>query len=44
MLVDSLLQEGEHAHLWGDVPILFVAAALLWWLRPSQSAEGSASP
>ncbi len=35
MLYDSFAREGEHAHLWGDVPLLFGAAALLWWLRPS---------
>jgi len=35
MLYDSFAQESEHAHLWGDVPLLFGAAALLWWLRPS---------
>jgi len=34
MLYDSFAREGEHAHLCGDVPMLFGAAALLWWLRP----------
>jgi hypothetical protein len=38
MLYDALAREGEHAHLWGDVPPLFAAAALLWWLRPSGQA------
>lgn len=37
MLYDSFAREGEHAHLWGDVPMLFAAAALLWWLRPSDA-------
>ncbi len=37
MLYDSFAREGEHAHLWGDVPMLFAAAALLWWLRPRGS-------
>jgi hypothetical protein len=44
MLLDSLLQKGEHAHLWGDIPLLFVAAALLWWLRPSESGDRPGDP
>lgn len=34
MLYDALARGGEHAHLWGDVPLLLCAAALLLWLRP----------
>lgn len=35
MLYDSFAQQGEHAHLWGDVPLLFAVAAVFWWLRPT---------
>jgi uncharacterized protein DUF6632 len=35
MLFDSMAQTGEHAHLWGDVPLLFATAAVFWWLRPA---------
>jgi hypothetical protein len=38
MFYDALAQQGEHAHLWGDVPLLFAAAALLLWLRPADDA------
>ncbi len=34
MLYDSFARSGEHAHLMGDVPLLFGAAALPAWLRP----------
>jgi hypothetical protein len=34
MLYDSFARPGEHAHLWGDVPLLFAAAGVLSWLRP----------
>jgi hypothetical protein len=39
MFYDALAQQGEHAHLWGDVPLLFGVAALLWWLRPAAPAS-----
>ena len=34
MFYDSLVQSGEHAHLWGDIPPLFIGAAILFWMRP----------
>lgn len=43
MLYDALVQTGEHAHLWGDVPLLFAVAALFWWLRPAAPVERRAA-
>ncbi|MBI3785114.1 MAG: hypothetical protein HY270_17120 [Deltaproteobacteria bacterium] len=36
MTYDSFAQEHEMMHLVGDVPVLFVLAALLIWLHPSR--------
>lgn len=38
MLYDALARTGEHAHLWGDVPLIFGVAAVFWWLRPPEPA------
>jgi hypothetical protein len=40
MAYDAVARENEHAHLWGDVPLLFGAAALFYWLRPSDADPG----
>ncbi|HKJ24135.1 MAG TPA: DUF6632 domain-containing protein [Myxococcota bacterium] len=40
MAYDAVVQQGEHAHLWGDVPLLFGVAALFYWLRPSERGSG----
>lgn len=42
MLYDAFAQTGEHAHLWGDVPLLFGVAAFFAWLRPRER-EGRAA-
>jgi len=36
MAYDAVVQENEHAHLWGDVPLLFAVAAIFLWLRPTE--------
>jgi uncharacterized protein DUF6632 len=44
MTYDSFAQEHEMTHLVGDVPILFVLAALMLWLHPrwsSRSMDGA---
>ena len=35
MTYDAFAQEHEMTHLVGDVPLLFVLAGVLYWLRPS---------
>lgn len=40
MFYDAWAQENEHAHLWGDIPMLFAVAALFWWMRPSGPPPG----
>jgi len=42
MLYDALVREGEHAHLWGDVPLLFAVAGVFAWLRPSAATKTTA--
>lgn len=42
MTYDAIVQPNEHAHLWGDVPLLYVTAAFFWWLRPSERAPAPA--
>jgi len=37
MLVQALVDETERANLLGDVPALFLVAALLWYLTPKKS-------
>jgi len=41
MAYDSMAQQNEHAHLWGDVPLLFVVAAFFLWLRPSEAGAAT---
>mgnify|MGYP001304260108 CR=1 FL=1 len=36
MLVQSVVDETEHANLMGDVPALFLVAIVLWVLMPKQ--------
>ena len=40
MLYDALAREGEHAHLWGDVPLLFAIPLYFAWLRPQSAGAG----
>lgn len=43
MTYDAFAQEHEMTHLVGDVPLLFVLAAVLIWLHPRWWPSGSAS-
>jgi hypothetical protein len=36
MFVQAFIYPNEHAHLWADVPIAFVVAAILWMYRPNR--------
>lgn len=38
MLVQAIVDESERANLLGDVPALFIVAALFWYLMPRKSA------
>ena len=40
MTYDSFAQEHEMTHLVGDVPVLFLLAAVLIWLHPRRLREG----
>ncbi|HEY8568512.1 DUF6632 domain-containing protein [Microbulbifer sp.] len=37
MLVQALADKTDHANLLGDVPALFLVAAVLWYLMPKKS-------
>ncbi len=39
MLVQALVDETERANLLGDVPALFLVAALLWYLMPKRHSH-----
>lgn len=34
MMVQALGDQHEHAHLYGDVPLLFGASVIIWYLMP----------
>ena len=36
MIPQSFMYPNEHAHLWADVPLLFVVAAVLWIWHPNR--------
>ncbi len=38
MMAQSILDMSETPNLWGDIPALFLIAALLWVLMPSRDA------
>jgi hypothetical protein len=38
MLFQAFYYPNEHAHLWGDVPMLFVAAGLMWVWHPDRKS------
>jgi hypothetical protein len=44
MAVQSLTDPHHIGHLWGDVPALFAAAALLWFLAPRRGAPPETRP
>ena len=37
MLVQAIVDETERANLLGDIPALFLVAAVLWYLMPKKS-------
>ena len=39
MLVQAIVDETERMNLLGDVPALFLVAAIFWYLMPSKSAN-----
>ena len=39
MLVQAIVDETERANLLGDVPALFLVAAVLWYLMPSEAQQ-----
>ena len=43
MFVQAFIYPNEHAHLWADVPIAFIVAAILWIYHPSRVAREIAS-
>ena len=36
MIPQSFIYPNEHAHLWADVPLLFVISAVLWIWHPNR--------
>lgn len=43
MLVQALVDSGEHANLCGDVPALLLVGVLFLWLRPATASAGGAA-
>lgn len=43
MTVQALVDAGNHGHLMGDVPALFIVAALLAFLAPRRAVAGHAT-
>ena len=41
MTLQSFYYPNEHAHLWADVPVLFVLAILLWVWHPDRKQDPS---
>lgn len=37
MIPQSFYYPNEHAHMWADIPVLFVAAAALWIWHPNRA-------
>jgi len=37
MLAQALADHSEHANMIGDIPALFLVAAVLWFLMPKNS-------
>jgi hypothetical protein len=44
MVPQSFFYPNEHAHLWADVPLLFVVAAVLWIWHPKRIAPDAPRP
>ena len=43
MAAQSLIYPQHRGHLWGDVPVLFAAAAVLAWLAPKRTTLAAKS-
>lgn len=43
MMVQALVDETERANLLGDVPALFLVAAVLWYLMPASTPQAAAA-
>ena len=43
MIPQSLVYPNEHAHLWSDVPVLFVMAIVMWLWHPERKQGLSAA-
>jgi hypothetical protein len=41
MIPQSFHYPNEHAHLWADIPALFVTAAVLWIWHPNRAPRRS---
>ena len=39
MVPQAFLYPNEHAHMWADVPVLFVMAAVLWVWYPERKGQ-----
>jgi hypothetical protein len=42
MLIQAFTTPNEHAHLWGDVPLLFAIAAAMWVWHPNRKIAAGA--
>lgn len=41
MIPQSLYYPNEHAHMWADIPLLFITAMLLWKWHPNRLASSA---
>ncbi len=39
MIPQAFIYPNEHAHLWADIPLLFVVCAVLWIWHPNRLAD-----
>jgi len=43
MIPQAFIYPNEHAHLWTDIPMLFVVCAILWIYHPNRVAREASS-
>ena len=41
MIPQAFIYPNEHAHLWADIPMLFVISAILWIWHPNRAAPAT---
>ena len=41
MIPQAFIYPNEHAHLWTDIPLLFVISAILWIWHPNRAAPAT---